>query len=337
MIFYENNICFLFNKKNMETKEELKLPSICLKTLEGHKEPILVAKFNRIFSFFNDLLANGNYCMTGSQDKSIILWNPQKGILIKTYTGPHNHEVSDIAISPDNNTFASVGGDKLVFYWDVTTGNVIRKFQGHTQSINCVAFNPQKNCLVSGSVDTTVRIWDLDAKPKPGFHIMTKEIQILDKQKDSVTQIFVLDDQIIVGSLDGFIRIYDIRMGTLSSDDVGSPIMAMDLSEDQNYFLVSCIDSKIRLFDRKEGEIIATYEGGHIVQKFKASVKFGLDNKHFYASSETHSACIYDIGTKKEKYKLVGHSKPVVSLDRHPTQSNIILTGSFDKTAKLWG
>jgi mitogen-activated protein kinase organizer 1 len=53
----------------------------------------------------------------------VILWNPFKGTLIKQYKHVQNYEVYDLAISADNSLFASVGGDKLVFIWDVKTGN----------------------------------------------------------------------------------------------------------------------------------------------------------------------------------------------------------------------
>ena len=39
-----------------------------VKALKGHKGPIYVAKFNK----------DGQYVMTGSQDRSILLWNPYK-------------------------------------------------------------------------------------------------------------------------------------------------------------------------------------------------------------------------------------------------------------------
>lgn len=36
----------------------------------------------------------------------------------------------------DNSTFASCGREKAVFLWDVPTGQVIRKFEGHTHVRN---------------------------------------------------------------------------------------------------------------------------------------------------------------------------------------------------------
>ena len=72
------------------------------------------------------------------QDRTLRLWNPHKGISIKQYSG-HGYEVRDVAVSKDNSKFASVGGDKQVFLWDVGTGQVIRKFRGHESKVNAVS------------------------------------------------------------------------------------------------------------------------------------------------------------------------------------------------------
>jgi len=42
----------------------------------------------------------------------------------------------DLQISKDNNRFASVGGDKNAFIWDVATAKIIRKLTGHDSRIN---------------------------------------------------------------------------------------------------------------------------------------------------------------------------------------------------------
>jgi WD40 repeat protein len=41
-------------------------------------------------------------------------------------------------VSADNSKFASAGGDRQLFLWDVATGQTIRKFAGHDGVINSV-------------------------------------------------------------------------------------------------------------------------------------------------------------------------------------------------------
>ena len=64
-----------------------------------------------------------------------------------------------------------MGGDKVVFVWDVATGQVMKSFTGHhavleglIQRVNAVAWNPDCNMLLSGSADGTMRFWDMRQK-----------------------------------------------------------------------------------------------------------------------------------------------------------------------------
>jgi WD40 repeat protein len=52
--------------------------------------------------------------------------------------------------SHDNSKFASSGGDRTAFLWDVTTGNTIKRMGGHMGKINIVDFNEDATVLASG-------------------------------------------------------------------------------------------------------------------------------------------------------------------------------------------
>jgi WD40 repeat protein len=54
-------------------------------------------------------------------------------------TAGHGYDVRDVAVSADNSKFASAGGDRQLFLWDVATGQTIRKFAGHDGVINSVS------------------------------------------------------------------------------------------------------------------------------------------------------------------------------------------------------
>lgn len=46
---------------------------------------------------------------------------------------------------------------------------------------------------------------------------------------------------------------------------------------------------------------------------------------------------LYDMISKKEILNLKGHSRPVVSLDVHPTEEGRIVSGSADAFIRVWG
>jgi serine/threonine protein kinase/WD40 repeat protein len=107
----------------------------------------------------------------------------------------HPKTVHALAFSPDGRFVHSGGGNCLRKYrelvlndghpvadacilrlWDVTTGRMVKEFEGHKAPINCVAFSPDGRFALSGSgdfeedplkrvtpknaIDCTVRLWD---------------------------------------------------------------------------------------------------------------------------------------------------------------------------------
>lgn len=65
-----------------------------------------------------------------------------------------------------------------------------------------------------GSFDATVRLWDCKSQS-------TKPIQVFDDSKDSVSSLHVLGHEIVTGSVDGKMRLYDLRMGLVYVDTLG--------------------------------------------------------------------------------------------------------------------
>ena len=55
----------------------------------------------------------------------------------------------------------SGSGDNTLRLWDLTTGDCVREFKGHTTYVTSVTLTPDGKHAVSGSDDNTLRLWDL--------------------------------------------------------------------------------------------------------------------------------------------------------------------------------
>lgn len=154
---------------------------------------------------------------------------------------------------------ASAGGDKTCFLWDVSSGRVIRRFQGHTQRVNSIKFNPDGTLLMSGSYDKTVQIWDLRSHTRD-------PLQILTDFRDSVSSLSLTRTEIIVSSVDGCVRVYDIRAGRMHADNVcPEGVVSITTSYDQRCMLSTCLDSSLCLSEISSGNCLQTYRGCVIV------------------------------------------------------------------------
>ncbi|KAI8283518.1 WD repeat domain-containing protein 83 [Colletotrichum sp. SAR11_57] len=247
----------------------------------------------------------GTYILTGSADRTIRLYNPAtqdanprytsnlttrttprvpEGRMIQSYAS-HGYEVLDLAVAADNERFASCGGDRAVFLWDVASATTLRRFggnvHGHSSRINCVAFGGDGDSLViSAGFDTSVRVWDCKSNS-------AKPVQVMDEAKDSVTALVVRDAEIVAGSVDGRVRSYDVRMGKCITDTMGASVTSLKLTRDGKAMLVGSLDSKIRLMDRDSGSCLKTYEdAGWKNEELRVQSILGGKEKYVIAGDE---------------------------------------------------
>merc|ERR1712014_342915 len=82
--------------------------------------------------------------------------------------------------------------------------------------------------------------------------------------KDSVTSILVKGVLIIAASVDGCVRMYDVRNGMCFTDNLHEPVTGIAMSGDGNCLLASCLDSRLRLVEKDTGELLNEYyAAGH--------------------------------------------------------------------------
>lgn len=98
---------------------------------------------------FREISVDGSYAITSGSDKKVKLWNPESGLLLKTYGG-HANEVMEAIGSCDSCHLLSASLDRSIIYWDVTTAQTVRRLRAHAGGVKCIAFSEDSNIAVSG-------------------------------------------------------------------------------------------------------------------------------------------------------------------------------------------
>jgi WD40 repeat protein len=101
---------------------------------------------------------DGHTIASGSNDKTVKLWDVLSGQLLRTLAG-HTSGVNSVAFSPDGGTLVSGGDDKTTKLWDTAGGQLLHTLTGHKKEVTSVAFSPNGRTLASGSKDKTIMLW----------------------------------------------------------------------------------------------------------------------------------------------------------------------------------
>ena len=168
-----------------------------IRTLEGHGGGVLTVS----------VTADGRRAVSGSRDKTLRVWDLERGICIRRLDG--DDAVTSISITPDGRRAVSGNfGEPLMKVWDLETGACTRTIEGGRGWFWSVSITPDGRCGVSGSndfsnSDSVVRMWDLES----GVCLQT-----LEGHKGHVECVSVTPDgQRAVSGGDEGIRVWDLQ------------------------------------------------------------------------------------------------------------------------------
>ena len=124
------------------------------KTLTCHELPLTNCAFNK----------NGDKFITGSYDQTCIIWDTKSGELLHKLVG-HKNVVYTFSFNlPYTDKVATGSFDQTAKLWDVNNGKCLSTFRGHTAEIVCLAFNNTSTQLLTGSMDRTAILWNLETE-----------------------------------------------------------------------------------------------------------------------------------------------------------------------------
>jgi WD40 repeat protein/serine/threonine protein kinase len=204
----------------------------------------------------------------------------------------------------------------------------LRTFEGHAFSVKSVSFSPDGCFALSGSLDSTLRLWDVESGEclRIFRHFGGAFIQSVAFSPDGR---FVLS-----GSDDKTLRLWEVETGACLHTFEGHTkgVESVSFSLNGRLALSGSWDKTLRLWETKTGQCLRIFEGtgaGVLSVCFSPDATLALSGCHHAGLK------LWDISTGKTLRFLFGHKGAILSVSFSPN-GQFALSGSYDKTMRLW-
>lgn len=198
---------------------------------------------------------------------------------------------------------------------------------GHGGPVNSVAISWDSRFAVSGSVDKTVRHWDL----------LTGEcLHTLSGHERAVNSVAMspLGGFCLSGSDDRTVRCWDLETGMCLATLRGHEraIQCVVGSPDGSFALSGGADKTLRMWDLKSGECTATLKGH---ERGVSSIAISSDGAFVLSGSDDKTLRCWDLKTGESLRVMEGHERGV-SCAAISGSGRFAVSGSDDKTLRRW-
>lgn len=236
-----------------------------------------------------------------------------------------NSVVKFVCLSSNGQFALSGSRDKELRLWDLNTGNLIRTFEDHKDSVNSICLSSDEKYALSGSDDKTVKLWNLETG---------KCLQTFEGHTDSVTSVSITSDNqyAVSGSKDWTFRLWEISTGRCLRVHKGhkNEVYTVCISPDDQY-VVSARGS-LKFWDIATGNHLGTLFG-HIPANV-TSICISLNMEYLLSGGEDDIVRLWDLGTNRCR-EFRGHKNSVTAVCLS-SDNRFAVSGSRDKTIKLW-
>ena len=229
------------------------------------KGPKTISRFDDVVHGA-DIRRDGRVIAAGDDSGTIQVFDVGSRAILKTWK-EHKQPVWTTKFSPfDVTSLMSTSDDMSVRLWDLAGQESIQIFKGHEDYVRSGAFMPGQSSgmLVSGSYDSTVKLWDPRASasavmtfrhaapveavlPMPtGTTVLAatgnqisvldivggKAISVLKNHQKTVTSLCLAskDTRLVTGGLDGHVKVYETTgWNVVAGSKYQSPVLALNV------------------------------------------------------------------------------------------------------------
>ncbi|XP_031624516.1 transducin beta-like protein 3 [Contarinia nasturtii] len=303
----------------------------------AHNGPIPMLDFN----------TNATHIASGGADSSVRIWDHQRKTCVGSLRGCVG-VLSVLKFNPQslNRTVFAAGNDNKINGWNFETRQLVCSLNGHMTKVTSLSFSSDGKCMVSGSRDKVLILWDLEkyqqVRVVPVYETIESAI-VLPNAIKLPTSVKLDDDKIYAASAGegGLIKVWEMNTARLiyeqqnslvskANETEGLAITQMLYNKNVSQFAVVSADHNIMIHNSSTFYCTKQFIG------FSAEIldTVFVGKKDRYLAVATNSADIKIYDTLDMNCKILkGHTDIVLSL---ASLRNFLLSAGKDNTIRLW-
>ncbi len=294
--------------------------------------------------------------------------------------GDHQDIVWAVAFSPDsqflatggggqhNNGEWSAGSDFAIRIRNVKTGDIVKRLEGHTNTVNNLAWSPDGTRLYSTSSDNTTRAWDVAtgktlltfrghegglsamSLSRDGKRLVTgswdattvlwnaetgEQIRKFDRHYGRVWGVAISPDNksIAICGDHPFVRLCDAETGAIQSELQGheQAVVRVEFSPDGTKLLSGGWDNAARVWNVEKRTLVKSFPADGRVE----GIAWSADSKQVLSGSLDQKLRLFDVesGTLLQTYEGFADCATRVAVS---PDGRYVAGGSWDHSVRIW-
>ena len=202
--------------------------------------------------------------------------------------------------------------------------HLIGTLEGHTSAVFALAISPDGTKVVSGSLDNTLKVWDLPSG---------RLLRTLRGHTDCVNTVIITPDgtKIISGSNDKTSKVWDFANGRLLRTLEGG--RAVGVSADSAQLISGKDAHTINIWNLASGRLTRTLQEDKSQKVYPRAIM--PDGTKIISTSDSHAIMIVDLRSSRLLLSLEGHTDVVRALAITHDCAKVV-SASYDHTLKVW-
>lgn len=191
-----------------------------------------------------------------SRDGELQIFSVANGSKVTRFTNIHSDVIHAARFSPDGKRIATASADKYARTIDAATGQILLRFEGHTNYVLSVAWKGDGQTLVTSGADNAIKVWEVATADQKrtidnGFSKAITKVEYIGET-----------DNIVSCSGDRSVRFHNAENGGNIRNFNGAKawLHSVDVSADGSIVATGGEDGKVLIWNGNNSQLLHTLE-----------------------------------------------------------------------------